>query len=179
MKKSIFPELKTERLQLDRIETADQQQIYLGLSHPEVIRYYGVSYSNFKETEEQMDWYENLENSGSGRWWAIRLKESKRFCGVVGFYHLMEEHKKAEIGFWLLPEFWGKGIIPEAAVEMINYLFTKNDIHRLEAYVETGNSNSAKVLKKLGFEFEGCLKDSEIKNGKFIDLEIYARINSK
>ena len=84
----------------------DRENIYKGLSHPEVIQYYGVNYSSIEETEEQMKWYENLEKSGSGMWWSIRLKEDDSFCGAIGYNDYNQEHNKAEIGFWLLPGFW-------------------------------------------------------------------------
>lgn len=167
----------TERLILKKIEPGDHLNIYKGLSHPEVIRYYGVHYYSLEETEEQMKWYSNLEKSGSGMWWTIRLKENNHFCGAIGYNDLQEEHKKAEIGFWLLPEFWGKGFVRESANAVINYIFKELDLHRLEAYVEAENENSSKALRKLGFKHEGRMVDSEVKNGLYISIDLFARIN--
>ncbi|MCH4823368.1 GNAT family N-acetyltransferase [Gramella lutea] len=162
---------------MSRIKNSDKPDIHRGLSMPEIIKFYGVSYSSLEETEEQMNWYSNLEKSKSGMWWAIRFKDSKKFCGAIGFNDYHDEHKKAEIGFWLFPEYWGKGIIKEAGKEIIQYLFSEKEIHRLEAYVEAGNKNSSRVLEKLGFNFEGRMIDSEIKNGKYISVDLYALLN--
>ena len=107
MNNSNFPELKSERLTLDQITLKDQKHIYSGLSNPEVIRYYGVNYSSFEETEEQMNWYSNLEKSNAGIWWAIRLKNTNEFVGAIGINDHHPEYKKAEIGFWLLPDVLG------------------------------------------------------------------------
>ncbi|MCP9200773.1 GNAT family N-acetyltransferase [Gramella sp. GC03-9] len=172
-----IPNLETSRLLLKKVVNEDQQNIYRGLSHPEVIKYYGVSYSTFKETEEQMRWYSNLEKSGAGRWWSIRVKETEEFCGAIGINDHHPEHNKAEIGFWLLPQFWGRGLIQEAAESLIHHLFEDLKLNRLEAYVEAANSKSSRVLEKLGFIHEGTMRDSEIKNGEFIDVKIYARLN--
>ncbi|GAA4327130.1 GNAT family N-acetyltransferase [Christiangramia aestuarii] len=177
MNQTEIPTLETLRLSLEKIKSEDQELIFRGLSHPEVIKYYGVSYSSFQETKEQMEWYTNLEKSNSGMWWAIWLKDSKEFCGAIGYNGLMEEHKKAELGFWLLPEFWGKGIVQEAGQKVIQYFFRDLELHRIEAYVEAGNINSSKALKRLGFEHEGCLRDSEFKNGQFISVDIFALLN--
>jgi len=48
------------------------------------------------------------------------------------------------------------------------------ELHRIYAYVETENQNSKNVLSKLGFAYEGTMKECEMKNGEWIDLEIYA-----
>ena len=58
-----FPVLKSERLILRQIRQDDIQNIFKGLSHPEVIAYYGVSYKSLEETQEQIDWYKNLEET--------------------------------------------------------------------------------------------------------------------
>ena len=171
------PEFITERLFMNRINISDQANIYKGLSTPEVIKHYGVQYSSFEETQEQMNWYANLEKSNSGKWWAIRWKNTGEFCGAIGFNDYHPEYKKAEIGFWLLPINWGKGIVKEAAERIIQYLFDELCFHRLEAYVEAGNSNSTKVLKKVGFNFEGRMRECEIKNGKYISIDLYALLN--
>ncbi|PTX42821.1 ribosomal-protein-alanine N-acetyltransferase [Christiangramia gaetbulicola] len=178
MKERKFPHFETDRLILNEIQTGDQENIFRGLSHPEVIRYYGVQYSSFEETQEQMDWYTNLKNSNSGLWWAIRLKESNEFCGAIGINDYHPEYHKAEIGFWLLPEYWGKGIIAEAANTIIPFLFDHKGLHRIEAYVEAGNHNSARLLKKLCFELEGRMVDCEVKDGKYISVDIFAKIDN-
>jgi ribosomal-protein-alanine N-acetyltransferase len=90
---------------------------------------------------------------------------------------LKEEHKKAEIGFWLLKEHWGKGYISEALPEICKFGFEKRKLHRIEAIVEQENSNSKKCLIKNNFILEGTMKECEIKNGRYISLEIYAKLN--
>lgn len=155
----------------------DLNHVFQGLSHPEVIRYYGVSYSSIEETQEQIRWFEELERTGTGKWWAICSIDGDLFYGACGLNNVLNEHKKAEIGFWLLPEHWNKGIITEALPTVISYGFKSMGLHRIEALVESGNRNSVKVLKKVTFRFEGTLRDCEIKNGKYISLDVYARLN--
>jgi ribosomal-protein-alanine N-acetyltransferase len=45
--------------------------------------------------------------------------------------------------------------------------------------VESDNQNCKKVMEKLDFEHEGTMKDCEIKNGKFISIDIYAKLNEQ
>lgn len=177
MKKIVFTEFTTKNLLLNTIDGKDRENIYLGLSNPAVIKYYGVNYSSLEETEEQMNWYTNLLKSNAGIWWAIRNRNTSDFLGAIGINDLHPEYRRAEIGFWLLPEFWGKGFIKEAAEKVIQHLFKELKIHRLEAYVETENINSSKVLKKLKFQHEGRMVDSEIKNGHYISIDLFALLN--
>ncbi len=172
-----FPVLNTQRFILRNFAKNDLDNIYLGLSHPEVIEYYGVSYQSKEAAKEQLEWFENLEREETGIWWAICSKQNLEFHGAIGFNNLSSIHKKAELGFWLLPKFWKKGIIGEVLPEVIKYAFKELKLHRIEALVESPNTNSKNVLKKREFIHEGQMKDCEIKNGVFISIDIFARIN--
>lgn len=173
-----FPNLKTDRLDLRQITEADLENIFNGLSHPEVIKYYGVNYSSLDDTWEQLEWYAELERTHTGIWWAITLAETGKFCGAIGYNNLSREHKKAELGFWLLPEFWGKGYVQEAMEVVLDHGFRNLNLHRIEAFVETENKSSQKALQKQHFQQEGILRDSEIKNGKFISVAVFSKLKS-
>jgi ribosomal-protein-alanine N-acetyltransferase len=167
-----FPILETERLTLCQFTAEDLENVFKGLSHPDVIKYYGVSFKTLAATKEQMDWFKNLEKTATGIWWAIWSKDKKQFYGAGGFNDLAA--KKAEVGFWLLPAFWGQGIMKEAMPLICNYAFTKLGLERIEGFVETENSNCKKGLAKLNFEYERTDLDCEIKDGKKISVDVYA-----
>jgi [ribosomal protein S5]-alanine N-acetyltransferase len=57
------------------------------------------------------------------------------------------------------------------------YVFNTLGIHRIEAFVETENAKSKRLMEKINFRHEGTMQDCEIKNGKYISLDIYARFN--
>lgn len=170
-------QLNTERLILRPILPNDIENIFRGLSHPEVIRYYGVSFRTLEETKEQMAWYRSLEQEGTGRWWAI-CPPSGEFCGAIGYNNYSAVHRKAEIGFWLLPDFWGRGLATEALQEVIRFGFDTWRLHRIEAFVETENVASVQALKRFGFTHEGTLRECEVKNGRYISLDIMALIET-
>ncbi|HET7896279.1 MAG TPA: GNAT family N-acetyltransferase [Flavisolibacter sp.] len=170
----MFPELITERLLLQRIEPEDQSFIFEGLSHPDVIRYYGISFQTLQEVETQLQWYRNMEITGTGLPWKIVNRQTGQKMGVLAVYFFRPEHQKAELGFWLLPKFWNRGYALEAVNEVVRYWQQKRQLHRLEAFVEVENTASANLLEKAGFHYEGTMRDCEIKNGRFISLKIYA-----
>src|SRR5436190_9017288 len=174
----MFLELATQRFLLQQVLPEDQQFIFEGLSHPDVIPFYGVRYDTLEATTKQMEWYEKSYNDGTGGPWKIIGKATGEKIGVIAYYFHKLEHKKAEVGFWIFPQYWNKGIATEVLKAVIDYCQQQKDIHRLEAFVEEGNAASSKVLEKVGFIYEGTMRDCEIKNGKFVSLLIYALVSS-
>lgn len=156
---------------------SDLAKVFEGLSHPDIIKYYGVSYDSLESTKQQMKFFADLEKDGTGIWWAIVSLDNTTFYGAGGLNSLSKEHKKAEIGFWLLPEFWDAGIMKEAMPIICDYGFEKLDLHRIEGLVESDNTNCKRAMAKLDFRHEGNMIDCEIKNGKFISLDFYAKLN--
>ena len=175
----MFPELATTRFFLKQIQAADQPFIFEGLSHPEVIAHYGVSYDSLEAASAQMDFYANCWKEKTGCWWKIVDKETQRPVGACGINHYHAAHEKAEIGYWLLSPYWGKGIMQEVIPAMIRHVFAHWKLHRLEAVIEDGNTASCRLAEKLGFTYEGTLRESEIKNGKRISLRMYSMLSAE
>jgi ribosomal-protein-alanine N-acetyltransferase len=173
-----FSEIKTDRLLLRQFIDSDLPNVFKGLSHPDIIKYYGVNYQTLEATIAQMNFFADLEKNETGIWWAVCSLDNHVFYGAGGLNTLSKEHKKAEIGFWLLPDFWGKGIMTEAMPLICNYGFEKLGLHRIEGLVETENSNCKNAMAKLDFIHEGTMRDCEIKNGQFISLDIYAKLKN-
>jgi ribosomal-protein-alanine N-acetyltransferase len=171
-----FPQLRTNRFRLTQFVAADRSKVFEGLSHPEVIRYYGVSYDSPEATQTQMDWYDELYATGTGRWWAIRPQGERDLIGACGFNNWQAAHRRAELGFWLLPAFWRTGVMSEALPVVLDHGFSEMNLHRVEAFVETENGASRGILQKLGFTHEGTMRDCEIKTGRFLSLEVWARL---
>ena len=170
--------IRTDRLLLRPFVDGDREHVFKGLSDPAVTRYYGVNYDSLEATQAQMDFFAELERNGTGIWWAIGSPDGQAFYGAGGLNNLSKKHRKAEAGFWLLPEYWGLGIMQEAMPLICGYGFEGMGLHRIEAFVETENLNCKKAIEKLGFQQEGTLRECEVKNGRFISLDIYARLNA-
>lgn len=174
-----FPIFKTDRLLLRQFSENDLENVFNGLSHPDVIRYYGVSYETLEAATVQMKWFKELETSSTGIWWAVCSQDNSVFYGAGGLNNMSKEHKKAEVGFWLLPDFWNMGIMSEAMPLICSYAFDHLSLHRIEGFVETENINCKNALEKLNFLLEGTMRECEIKNGSFISLDIYAMFSTE
>lgn len=171
--KNKFPSIKTPRLLLREIIPEDIQNIYNGLSNPDVIKHYGISYDSLEATQEQMIWFADPAQC----WWAICSQDDSIFYGAGGLNNITSEHQKAEIGLWLLPQFWGRGIMTEAMPLICDFGFNQLGLHRIEGLVEIDNFNCKQAMSRLDFKYEGTMKDCEIKQGKFISVDIYAKLN--
>jgi ribosomal-protein-alanine N-acetyltransferase len=169
--KSIL-ELKTEKILLRDIEGSDIDTVFRGLSNPDVIKHYGVSFDSLEETKEQMKWFADTKQ----KWFAICSVDNNVFYGAGGLNDISKKHKKAEIGLWLLPEYWGKGIMKKVVPVICDYGFDKLELHRIEGFVDSENKNCKRAMSALDFELEGTMRDCEIKNNKFVSIEVYSTI---
>lgn len=165
--------MRTERLLLRRINPEDQRLIYKGLSDPEVTRYYGVSFESYNDAKAQMDWFSYLERTRTGIWWAVCSADNSVFYGAGGFNNI--EGKTAEAGFWLMPQFWRKGILKEAFPHMLEYGFKHLGLSRVESLVDSAHTACKLALQNLKFRYEKTVA-SRLKGGKAIDIDLFSFI---
>jgi len=83
---------------------------------------------------------------------------------------------KAKISYWIAPKFRGKGIMTKIVKLVTNYAFKKYKFIRIFGNVRTFNKGSARVLEKAGYKLEGILRKDVIKDGKYTDTMIWARV---
>jgi RimJ/RimL family protein N-acetyltransferase len=80
----------------------------------------------------------------------------------------------AELGYWLAPDYWGRGIMSSVLRAIVDYSFASFELNRLWAGAFDWNPASTRVLEKAGFVFEARLSKSAYKDGEFVDELIYA-----
>lgn len=163
---------------LKEIQDKDIENIHKGLSNPEITKYYGVHFDTLEDTKEQMEWYRNLKKNETGIWYGIYNKNDK-FCGAGGFNDVNKEHQKAEIGLWLLKDFWGKGIMKQIMPKLFDIGFNELDLNRIEGFVDSKNTKCKNALEKINFTYEGTMRENEIKNNEKIDVDFYAILKSE
>ncbi len=173
-----FQILQTERLILRRVDKEDVREIFALRSDQEVMKY--IPRPLLKTEEEAIAHITAIDekiDSNEGINWAITQKGNPKLIGIIGHYRLKLEHFRSEIGYMLLPEYQGKGIISEALKEVINYGFEVMKLHSIEAIIDPENIASEKVLKKNGFLKEAHFKENEYYQGRFIDTAVYSILN--
>ncbi|HMG14548.1 MAG TPA: GNAT family protein, partial [Saprospiraceae bacterium] len=117
--------------------------------------------------------------ANDGILWAISFKENPKLLGTIGFWRITKEHYRAEIGYILDPEHWGKGIMHEAMKAVLNYGFTHMNLHSVEAVVNPDNDASISVLERNKFKREAYYRENYYYQGKFLDSGVYSLIISE
>ncbi len=170
-----FPILEADNFKMRKLTKADAAAIFKMRSNPEMMKFVPRPiFTEMAQAYAHIDLIlENLKK-GAGINWAIADKDSDQFMGIAGLYVIKEEDFRAEVGYMLLPEYWGKGIISTAIALMNNYGFEKLNLHSIEAIIDPGNFASEKALQKNGFIKEAHLVENIFWDGKFLDTVIYS-----
>lgn len=170
-----FPQLESENLILREIKLSDAEAIYRIFSDRQVLKYHDVE--AFKSIEEARYLIYNLSESFREKEvirWGIAKKEDNVIIGTCGYSGWNKNRLRAEIGYELLPSYWRQGIMTKALCAAIGYGFEKMQLNRIEATVMLSNIASIELLRKLGFQEEGILKERGFWKGNFHDLKMFA-----
>lgn len=98
-------------------------------------------------------------------------------AGGIGFMpHSDVERLSAEIGYWVAPKCWGRGIATAAVRALSDRLIATLGLVRIFALPFAWNPASCRVLEKAGFVLEGRMRKSAIKDGKVVDQWLYAKV---
>jgi ribosomal-protein-alanine N-acetyltransferase len=149
---SPFPSLQTERLLLRQLIQQDCDAIFALRSNAEVNQYLGR-----KPAASLDDARSFIESISAGiqqnklMYWAIMPTGDARLAGTIGLFNFSVVSQTAEIGFELLPEFQGRGIMQEAASAVIEYAALTIGLQSIEATTHPGNKASLALLQKLHF----------------------------
>lgn len=170
-----FQNLESERLLLRQVSPNDIHEVFALRSNPETMEF--IPRPLATTLDEALDHIKMINDkieANEGINWAITEKGNPKLLGVIGHYRIKWEHFRSEIGYMLLPEYQGKGIVSEAIQMVVDYGFNEMKMHSLEAIIDPENIASAKVLEKNHFVKEAHLKENEFYNGKFLDTVIYS-----
>lgn len=98
--------------------------------------------------------------------------------GRIGIYKIDHQNKIGEIGYWVVEDYQGKGIVTASCQAIVKFGFEELGLNRLEIKCGTGNLKSQGIPKRLGFKMEGVLSEAEFLHGHYIDLNLYSLIKS-
>ena len=111
------------------------------------------------------------EMTGVGGYFTLWEKERDQFVGWVCLRPETEEGLRYEVGYRLLPTFWGKGLATEAALAMVKKGFLDWQVPSIFAIAYGENRGSVRIMEKVGLRFEAILEGRELRYG--IDRETW------
>ena len=147
--------LKTERLILRRWEDSDAECLYEYAKDPDVGPIAG--WPPHQSVDESRDVIKNVLSGKEA--YAICLKEDGKAIGAIelklnGHTDMTECDDECELGYWLGEPFWGQGIMPEAAGEMLRHAFEDIGMTKVWCGYYEGNTKSKRVQEKVGFRYQ-------------------------
>lgn len=170
-----FKNLETERLLLRRVAASDIKEIRELRGNPETMKF--IPRPLVTTDEEALEHFkmidEKIENN-TGINWAITLKGNPKLIGIIGHYRIQPENHRCEIGYMILPQYNGQGIVTEAIKAVLEYGFDDLKMHSIEAVIDPENFASERVLIKNGLVKEAHILENELWDGKFWDTVIYS-----
>lgn len=111
---------------------------------------------------------------------AFAIEADGKLIGSISATRYANIHfRTAELGYYLGEPYWGKGFATEAVRQICDYIYRNTDIIRIFAEPFAYNTASCRVLEKAGFQLEGLLRSNAVKNGRILDMKMYARIREK
>ncbi|MDO7853845.1 GNAT family N-acetyltransferase [Hymenobacter convexus] len=170
-----FPTLRTERLTLRQLTSADAPALFAIRSDPQVMQYIPRPLAtSVADSAAFIDTVNDAMGRNELLNWGIALRSAADIIGTIGYYRLQPEHHRAEIGYMLHPAHQGQGFMQEAVAAVLKYGFDTLHLHSVEGVIDPRNTASAQVLKRAGFVQEGFFRENELWKGKFLDTVYYS-----
>jgi ribosomal-protein-alanine N-acetyltransferase len=171
------PTLQTPRLILRGLEESDADAIFAYASSPTVTQY--VLWEKHQSKDETLGYLRDhvlpryLEKTPEP--YGICLKETpETVIGTIGCHRVGGLNRTMEMGYVLSESYHRRGIMPEAAAALLDYVFANTDTERVQAHSMAENVPSQRVMQKIGMRHEGCLRSALFHRGRFWDMEMYS-----
>ncbi|HEY3840427.1 MAG TPA: GNAT family protein [Bryobacteraceae bacterium] len=97
-------------------------------------------------------------------------------CGAIGLHAIDPRHRSSSIGYWLTEGLQGRGVMTKACRAVVGAAFEHYGLHRIEIRCATGNNKSCAIPERLGFQYEGTLREAEWLYDHFVDLRVYSML---
>ncbi len=145
------------------LQPHDAEAVFQLFSDEKVVRFYDLErFESPDQAVRQINKWLNEFHEGTGIRWAIAESHSpENLIGTIGLQNISLLHRKAELGYDLLPIHWNRGIMGLCVQQAIRTGFEKMKLNRIEAKTDPRHLASQKVLLKNGFHLEGTLRQSK------------------
>jgi RimJ/RimL family protein N-acetyltransferase len=110
--------------------------------------------------------------------YGLFIKDTDTYTGNINVHSIEWQHNRCELGYWILGDFEGKGLISDAVKALEKVLFNIG-FNRIKIRCDANNKRSGNVPKRCGFKYEGTLRQDFIDhNEKYRDTQVYSKIKS-
>lgn len=175
-----LPVFESDRLVLQPMELDDAPELLEYCSDRDLLKHLPLEYTETLEDARRC--IQNFRTMYAAKRlapWGVTLKETGKHIGICGFESWNPFADRAEIGFVIARRHWRKGLATEAATRVMRFGFEKMNLHRIEARAKRENESSTQLLRKMGFQYEGYLREHGYWNGVYHNLELYSMLRDE
>lgn len=138
--------------------------------------------TKLEESTDETKIYIDKMNKGinDNKWiiWAIQHRESQRVIGSISIWNINTELQSGELGYGIIPDYQGKGLMREALLSAIEYGFITMNLKVLEAYTEEQNLKSINLLEKCNFFETNRIDEKGYFNNRIYSMIVYRLENN-
>lgn len=120
---------------------------------------------------------ERQDNDAPNALCAIRAEGD--IVGWAGTFLQDSRARVADVGYYVLPEYWGNGYASETTRLLVTFAFEELNARRVEASVQADNPGSRRVLEKLDFQQEGTKREAYYKEGEYKDITLWSLLETE
>jgi len=166
--------LRGRKVSLAMLHKEDVKKLWLWYNDRDIRKYL----SNPEEIfffEDELEWYERIRKEKERhKVFAIVENGSSNLVGLIGIHNIDHKNGKAEIGYFLWRDYWGRGYATEAVGLTLRYCFEWLNLRKVYAHVFEPNVASSKVLEKNGFVLVGrWRRHMHVVGEGFVDVLCY------
>lgn len=168
------PPIETERLVVRPATASDLPDLLLVNGDDEVTRW--LPYASWRNLEDAQAWWERTlkaEAVGGALQFVLVLKATNAVVGSCLLFRHEEASQRAELGYVMGRAHWRQGLMQEALSALLGAAFGRMGLRLVDAEVDTRNRPSGALLRRLGFRFEGVLRQRWVAKGEARDVEAY------
>ena len=170
----MLPVLDTQRLRLRAPANADVAALFEIYKDAEAMRYWSrPAMADIAEAESLLGEFQSHAGNEALFQWVIASREDDLAIGTCTLFRIETTHRRAELGYIVRRDHWGRGLASEALTAIVNFAFGTLGLHRIEADIDPRNIRSVRAVTRLGFHFEGRLRERFFVAGEIQDSAIY------
>jgi ribosomal-protein-alanine N-acetyltransferase len=174
---AIVEEINDKNLYLRKISKDDASFLFESLKDKRTTYYLSLGPLKTLERSKRLikgylkSWDKHLQFN-----YIIELRDAKNIkkIGSVSIWNISWYHRRADIGIWILPDFWNKGIGKRTLTLIKNISFFHLKLHRIEAHIAIDNKRSINLFKNAHFVEEGILHEYLYLDGSYSNAILLA-----
>lgn len=172
---SRFPTRELGEIKLRDLMLTDAERYFEIMSNPEVVKYFSDEDvpTSVDEAVDEIKFWSGLFYRKQSVFWGIANSDNNQLIGTIGYNSWNVYNRRAEISYDLSQEYWRQGLMSKALTNALIFGFKEMGLMRIEGRTMIDNKPSQAILDKIGFKYEGLMRNYRIIRGEPVDVMLY------